>query len=461
MDRLTMKDLVVLLPGITGSVLRKHGKVVWGYSAATIAGALFTGGAKVREALALPHDDPDVDDLGDGITADELMPDLHLIPGLWKIDGYGAVADALLDKFELTEGRNFFRFPYDWRRHNKVAARKLARATHDWLRAWRAAGHTDAKLILIAHSMGGIVSRYFLECMEGWKDTRALVTFGTPYRGSLNALDSLANGMKKGWVDLSPLARELTSLYQLLPVFECYDSGDGELRRVGEMTGIPNVDAERAAAALAFHREIEAAVASNHALEAFEAAGYQTHPIVGVAQATQLSARRRGNGVEMLETTGVEVPLGGDGTVPRYSAIPIEMSKDWRGSMFAATKHGSLQNAGGVLDHVTGVLSGFGLDLGGFRKPKVQVALELDDVLEPGQPLLVRARPVKPGVALEAVLERASGEEVARAKPRPATDDWLIAEFAPPAPGAYRISVTGSDIETAQDAFVVLQGKRP
>ncbi len=457
MDRHPISDVVVLLPGITGSVLKKNGRVVWGYSAKTIAGALFTSGANIRDALALPHDDPDVDDLGDGVIADALMPDLHLLPGLWKIDGYGAVADALLANFELTEGRNFFRFPYDWRRHNKVAARKLARSTHEWLRNWREHGHPDAKLILIAHSMGGIVSRYFLECMEGWKDTRALITFGTPYRGSLNALDTLANGMKKGWVDLSPLVRQFTALYQLLPVFECYDDGDGRLVRVGETTGIPNVNAARAAAALAFHREIETAVDANHALAAFETGGYQTHPIVGLAQTTLLSARRKGDGVE-LRDTHAGIQLGGDGTVPRVSAIPIEMSKNPIGAMYAATKHGSLQNADAVLEHLTGVLSGMAIDLGGFRKPKVQVALELDDVLEPSQPLQVRVRPVKEA-ALELVFGRADGREVARTKPRAASGGWLAGEFAPPEPGAYRVSVIGPEVETAQDACVVLQDK--
>lgn len=460
MSRIDTKDVVVLLPGITGSVLKKHGKVVWGYSAKTIAGALFSGGANLRDALALPHDDPDVDDLGDGITADALMPDLHLIPGLWKIDGYGKVADALLANFELTEGRNFFRFAYDWRRHNRVAARRLARATHDWLRDWRAAGHADAKLILIAHSMGGIVSRYFLECMEGWKDTRALITFGTPYRGSMNALDSLANGLKKGWIDLSPLARQMTSLYQLLPVFECYDPGDGMLRRVGEVNGIPNVDAGRAAAALAFHREIEAAVNTNHGLEAFVRGGYQTHPVVGLAQSTWLAACLAGNGVEMLHTTRADVPLGGDGTVPRVSAIPLEMSVDPRGAMYAATQHGSLQNAEGVLDHLHGVLSGMGLDLGGFRKPKVQVALEVDDVFEPGVPLVVRTRPVRPEAAHEIVLEDADGTSVATAAPRAASEGWFGAEFAPPEPGAYRVRVRGAEVEAAEDACVVLE-RRP
>ena len=111
--------------------------------------------------------------------------------------------------------------------------------------------------------MGGLVSRYFLECLEGWKDTRALVTFGTPYRGSLNALDGLANGVKKGPLDLSTLARQLTALYQLLPVYECYDAGDGKLVRVGETAGIPNVDAAKAADGAGLPPRDRGAVASN------------------------------------------------------------------------------------------------------------------------------------------------------------------------------------------------------
>ena len=193
-ERETMSDVIVLLPGITGSVLQNgDGKVVWGYSAGTIVKALFSGAANIRRELALPHDDPEVDDLGDGIQASGLMPDLHLLPGLWKIDGYTAIVDMLLANFDLTEGKNFFRFPYDWRRDNRVAARKLARAAHGWLQTWRESGHPNAKLILLAHSMGGLVSRWFLENMDGWKDTRALITFGTPFRGSLNSLAPVAS----------------------------------------------------------------------------------------------------------------------------------------------------------------------------------------------------------------------------------------------------------------------------
>ena len=46
--------------------------------------------------------------------------------------------------------------------------------------------------------MGGLVARYFIEALGGWEVTRALITFGTPYRGSVNAIDFLAHGFKKG-----------------------------------------------------------------------------------------------------------------------------------------------------------------------------------------------------------------------------------------------------------------------
>jgi len=456
MARHDMPDVVVLLPGITGSVLKKNGKVVWGFSASTISKALFTLGSSMEETMALPHDDPGVDDLGDGIVADALMPDLHLLPGIWKIDGYGKIAEAIKANFAVTEGRNFFQYPYDWRRDNRVSARRLAKAAHGWLSAWRqSSGNAQARLILVGHSMGGLVSRYFLECMEGWKTTKALVTFGTPYRGSLNALDGLANGLKKGPLDLSTLARQLTALYQLLPVFECYDAGDGKLLRVGETTGIPNVDAAKAAAALAFHREIETAVTQNQKLPQYQSPGYRIYPVVGVAQQTSLSARRAGGKVEMLQTYKGEA-LGGDGTVPRVSAIPIELSANPSAAMYAATQHGSLQNADAVITHLSGLLSGLDLDLGAFRKPKAQIALEVEDVYFAGEPITVRARPRKAEVKLSATLWRSGVQQpLASAELQPADGDWLGAQFAPPDAGAYRVTVGGADAETAEDSLVV------
>jgi len=457
MPREPMKDVIVLLPGITGSVLKKNGKTVWGYSARSIGKALFTGGRGWVDALALPEDDPDADDLGDGVTTDALMPDLHLLPGLWKIDGYTRITKAIEEIFLVTPGKNFFPFPYDWRRDNRVAARKLARASHQWLKDWREqSGNDDAKLILVGHSMGGLVSRYFLECLEGWKDTRALVTFGTPYRGSLNALDGLANGLKKGPLDLSGLARQLTALYQLLPVYPCYDPGNGQLVRVAEATGIPNMDPAMAAAALAFHREIEAAVESNQQLPAYQSGGYRIAPVVGIAQETYQSGRLDGKDVKMLKTYEGK-NLGGDGTVPRVSAIPIELSDRSEQAMYAGSKHGSLQNTDSVIRQLKGVLTGFDLGLGDFRDAGM-VTLEVDDLYADGEPIQVRARPAAPDTPLSATIWR-SGEAdpVARLSLSAGDDGWQSATTGPLDEGAYRVIVGGAGVQAAEDAFAVVE----
>lgn len=193
----------------------------------------------------------------------------------------------------------------------------------------------------------------------------------------------------------------------------------------------------------------------NQALSQYQSAGYRIYPVVGVAQQTSLSARRAGAKVEMLQTYKGDA-LGGDGTVPRVSAIPIELSADPRAAMFAGTQHGSLQNADAVIAHLTGLLSGLDLDLGSFKKPKAQIALEVEDVYLAGEPIAVRARPSKDEVQLSATLCRSGAHQpVASVALRPIDGDWLGAEFAPPDAGAYRVTVAGDDAESAEDSLLV------
>ena len=444
-------------PGITGSQLRQRGKVVWGYSAGTIVKGLWTLGGSLERTLALPHDDQCRDELDDGIVADALIPDLHLIPGFWKIDGYTRITDAIATSFDVRAGENFFQFPYDWRRDNRVAARKLAKATHAWLTAWRqSSGNANAKLILIAHSMGGLVSRYFLECLEGWKDTKALITFGTPYRGSLNALDMLANGLKKGPIDLSKVAREFTSDLSVAADLRVLRrrKRQARARRPNERHPQCGRRQSRRGARLS-RRDQERRHSESEATASIRTVGYRIYPVVGTAQQTNLSARLDSNKVTMLQTYEGNA-LGGDGTVPRVSAIPLEMS-DTPAATYAATQHGSLQNADAVIDHLTGVLSGLDLNLGDFRrKPRIAVALEVEDLYLVGETVSVRARP-RSEVALTAAYRR-SGESapLAHVPMTPVGGDWYGAKFIPPEPGAYRVTVSGEEVEHAEDAFAVV-----
>ena len=454
-----MKDVVVVLPGITGSVLQRDGKDVWAFTGGAALRALFSLGGSIKD-LALDGDDPELDDLGDGVIASRVMPDIHLIPGLWRIDGYGKIGETIREYFDVEPGANFVEFAYDWRRDNRVAARLLGRRCHDWLLDWRErSGADDAKLVLIAHSMGGLVARHFLEVLDGWRDTRALVTFGTPYRGSFNALDAIAHGARKTigpvtMFDVSSLLRSLTSVYQLLPIYPCVTESDGGLVRVAEAADLPNLDHDRAAAALAFHREIEAAVEAHRRDQAYLDHGYEIHPVVGTFQRTLQSARRVEGGIEMLaEYEGRD--QDGDGTVPRVSATPIELSDDPR-EMYASERHATLQNQDQVLVQLMGVLSRGELDLGRFKGlPGPRIALDVDDVFAADEPVTMQVRCEDAAAPLSAVVTDEDGGEISRSIPIQAPD-WTQIELAPVPTGTYRVRVSGGAAEPVSDVFLSL-----
>lgn len=460
--RAAMPDVVVLLPGILGSVLAKDECDLWAPSISAAADGLLSLGSNL-DALRLTGDDPARDDLGDGVTATRLMPDVHLIPYLWKIDGYTAIASSLQARFDLRPGENYFEFPYDWRRDIRTAARRLARESHDWLRAWQhRSGNADARLILLAHSMGGLVARHFLEIHEGWRETRLLVTFGTPYRGSLNALEMLANGLRKafGLVDLSTLLRSFTSVYQLLPIYPCLEVRPGELVRVAETDRLEQVTQARAAAALAFHGEISAAVEANRGNDEYCHNGYRIVPIVGTDQPTSQSARLTAKGgVEMLETHKGE-DLDGDGTVPRVSGTPDELS-EVGGEVFVATRHAALQNAPAVLTHVAGVVTRQRVDFRRFRGralPAVKLALAIEDLYWTDEPVSLRVRATPPpSPALTGEVTTLGNNRPAAALRVPAGHDgWCTAEIPRLPPGIYRVTIRAHHgADDVSDLFVV------
>ncbi len=249
-NKAPMKDMVVILPGILGSVLQKDGKDLWAVSGQAVWQILTQSGEAIRN-LKLAQDDPEAESLGDGIRATALVQDTHLIPGFWKIDGYTQTARLITDNFDVTLGdlyndpddkaANFYQFPYDWRRDNRANARILKRLIDKRLKCWReSSGAADAKVILMAHSMGGLVSRYYLEVLEGWQDSRALFTFGTPYRGSPKAVNFLANGYKQLFLDLTDVMRSLTFICQPSLIDKVINL-DGEYYRIAEVDNLPNV----------------------------------------------------------------------------------------------------------------------------------------------------------------------------------------------------------------------------
>lgn len=449
------KDIYVLVPGILGSVLERDGKDIFGLTVSAGLRALFTGG---RSILDLELDPTAADVPDDGVSATRLAADAHLIPGFWKIDGYGKVAGYLQQRLGAVPGESYFELPYDWRLDNRVAATRLRDRSAAWLAAHRAR-HPDAKLVLVAHSMGGLVSRYFLEVLGGWRDTRALVTFGTPYRGSLNALDTLANGISKGFglMDLTDLVRSLPSVHQLLPIYPCVDPGDGNVQRLADtVTLIKTLDAGAVAAARAFHREIEDAVTHNGATEDYQRLHYQVHRIVGIDHPTSQSALLTASTIRMLRSHGSE-DHGGDGTVPRVSASPQEATDD-SDAMFAGTRHASLQNADAVLTQLRGWLTG--VDLRNFRAGgPVRLSLDVGDLYPAGEPVTFTVTPSAATGAIDYTLEWLGGpvHGAPRVTGTVPTGDGPREVEVPSVPlGGYRLTLTGgAEVEPVSDLLVV------
>jgi hypothetical protein len=382
---------------------------------------------------------------GDGVEPVGLMPDLHVLPGLWSANiGYGVLVDWLRKTHGLDD-ETLLPFAYDWRLSNRFNGRRLKTVVEPALERLRARGgpFADAKVTFIAHSMGGLVARWYIECEGGFAVTRKLITLGTPHRGALNALDQLVNGVRKGIgplkLDLTSFARSLPSVHQLLPEYACIESPTGLLRTTE--TAVPEVDTAMVADAMAFHTRLDDAAAAR-GLDA-----YDLHPLVGIRQPTRTTARINGGVVETILTIDGNDEAG-DATVPRLAAAPRSVEPDSSILRFIADQHGSLQSNRAALDELDGVLTASPVTHRDM--PPTQVGVDVEDLLLSGEAIEVlavvqRSRDARLGATL--LDER--DVVVVKAPLVPSSDGQRVTLPAQP-PGAYKLVVDDVDEAVGQ-----------
>jgi hypothetical protein len=175
---------------------------------------------------------------------------------------------------------------------------------------------------------------------------------------------------------------------------------------------------------------------------------------VGIEQPTYQSARVRGGAVEALRTYQGK-DEGGDGTVPRVSATPWELSDAAR-EVFAAEMHGSLQNADGTLANLKGVITQPGIDLRKYREDlPTQLTLDMDDVVLPGEFLTVRARASQgdPRIALT-MTHVDSGQRFDEVLSRGNEPVWKQGQYRLP-PGTWRVIISAEGATPVTDLAVV------
>ncbi len=227
-----LRHLVVVLPGIGGSVLSRADGPAWATTKEVLRGALIRpGGLDLDREPALEP------------TA--LVGTFTALGGLLHIQGYEGLEEHLRRTFREPVVHTYRRripipnnvdvllFPYDFRRSIRVAAEALADAVEQALmEVSKQARHK--RVIVIAHSMGGLVARYWLGPLGGAPLCAALLTLGTPHRGAPKALDWLINGAGVGRLRHPGVTRVLRgwpSMYELLPQYAAvWDAADRKER---------------------------------------------------------------------------------------------------------------------------------------------------------------------------------------------------------------------------------------
>jgi lecithin:cholesterol acyltransferase len=177
---------IVVVPGIMGSELRLRelgpnktpiNTLVWGEDLNVIWKTL------AQKPNCLSSSD---------VTAGKVLRYLQGFPLPKRKPLYGPLLEHLKQVYNLQENIDLFAFGYDWRNCNFKSAAQLA----DLLRSKT---QEDDRVVLLAHSMGGLVCRALLS-NERFADIRPriskLIQMGTPVLGSAKAFFSLKSHLK-------------------------------------------------------------------------------------------------------------------------------------------------------------------------------------------------------------------------------------------------------------------------
>lgn len=250
------RNPIIAIPGIMGSKLAEEssGRLVWGAFGGGAASPKKPEGARL---LALPmREQAPLSELTDSVYSngalDRVKVRLFGLPivlkaylNVMKTLGTGGYRDEDVSFSGIDYGDDHFtcfQFDYDWRRDvSENAARlhrfileKQAYVAGEYKRRF---GIDEPKIRfdIAAHSMGGLLARYYLRfgaeplpedgsvpkpTWAGAEFVERVVMVGTPNGGSLKALQNLVDGLKVGpMLPRYPpaLVGTMPAVYQLLP----------------------------------------------------------------------------------------------------------------------------------------------------------------------------------------------------------------------------------------------------
>lgn len=282
---------VVFVPGIMGSQLWLGNERVW-----PNVRTLFTN----PEIYRLPDETP--------LTPNGIVDEVVVVPNLIRQEQYSRLSEFLVESLGYTRGVDLLEFAYDWRQDVRHSARKLGEAIAAW-------GVTPP-VTIIGHSLGTLVTRYFVERLGGNRMVDKLLLMGGPHQGTPEAVTTLVSGpnlLPFGLLGerLREVLATFPTAYQILPRYACVQDESGQPVDIyANPLWLPEERRPLLALAQEFQNEL-----------AYAPPSVPTICIFGYAQKTLTDLHiRRGpaGGWQNLDLQRVEE---GDNSVPQASAV--------------------------------------------------------------------------------------------------------------------------------------------
>lgn len=217
MEALTMADEyltgkstrrpVVFVPGMMGSELWQGNERVWPNVKVLL---------KNPELYRYPSTVP--------LEPRDIVDQVVIVPNLIKLDQYNRLGDYMVEDLGYERGRDFFEFAYDWRQDVRVSAQQLGKMIDSL--------PLSQPITLIGHSLGTLVSRYYVNVLAGHRRVERLVLMGGPHRGAASGLTSLLVApqvLPFGLMGerLRQIVATFPSSYQTIPTHPCAVDQDG------------------------------------------------------------------------------------------------------------------------------------------------------------------------------------------------------------------------------------------
>lgn len=253
-----------------------------------------------------------------------IVDQVVIVPNLIKQDQYNRLGDYMVEDLGYTRGQDFFEFAYDWRQDVRISARQLGELVE--------ALPVNQPVVIIAHSLGTMVSRYYIERLGGKNRIQRVILMGGPHRGVPKAMTSMLSGP-----DLLPfglmgekmrqIIMTFPSSYQILPVYACAaDQSGREINFMKEDGWL----AESYRPLLQMGRDFRRELGSETSIPAISIFGYGLKTVSSFV----LQLQEQG----LLNKLNINHENRGDSTVPQTSAMldgtEIHPVRQYHGSLF-------------------------------------------------------------------------------------------------------------------------------